>query len=199
MGVGEQLKGALGAIVPESPAPDVTLVVPGLNEAESLPLLAAQVKEALGPETSYELIFIDDGSTDDTWNVIEELNAADSAVRGVRLRKNFGKAMALAAGFERARDGTVDRQRHVDQPLHQLDHPAHQRRLGLVGIGVGVEHNAGVDVEHRGAGGDLGECIAFNCCEVTFVHFSSKFFAAGRIDAFTNYTEWLVETNDNFL
>lgn len=107
MGVGEQLKGALEAIAPESPAPDVTLVVPGLNEAESLPLLAAQVKEALGTETSYELIFIDDGSTDDTWKVIEELNAADSAVRGVRLRKNFGKAMALAAGFERARADIV--------------------------------------------------------------------------------------------
>ncbi|MGB8330187.1 MAG: glycosyltransferase family 2 protein, partial [Polyangiales bacterium] len=103
MGVGEQIKGALGAIVSEPRKPKVTLVVPGLNEAESLPLLAAQVKDALGSETSYELIFVDDGSTDDSWEVICALNESDPAVRGVRLRKNFGKAMALAAGFERAR------------------------------------------------------------------------------------------------
>lgn len=107
MGVGEQLKGALEAIVPESRAPEVTLVVPGLNEAESLPLLAAQVKEALGTETSYELIFVDDGSTDGTWQVIQDLNESDPAVRGIRLRSNFGKAMALSAGFERARADIV--------------------------------------------------------------------------------------------
>jgi glycosyltransferase involved in cell wall biosynthesis len=103
MGVGEQIKGALGAIVYETRKPEVSLVVPGLNEAESLPLLAAQVKDTLEPETSYELIFVDDGSTDDSWQVICELHESDPAVRGVRLRKNFGKAMALAAGFERAR------------------------------------------------------------------------------------------------
>jgi glycosyltransferase involved in cell wall biosynthesis len=107
MGVGEQLKGALEAIVPESRVPAVTLVVPGLNEAESLPLLAAQVKEARGPEASYELIFVDDGSTDNSWQVIQDLHKSDSAVRGVRLRSNFGKAMALAAGFERARADLV--------------------------------------------------------------------------------------------
>jgi len=107
MGVGEQIRGAIDAIVPESTVPELTLVIPGLNEAESLPLLAAQVKEALAPETSYELIFVDDGSTDDSWRIITELNEADPAIRGIRLRKNFGKAMALAAGFERARAEVV--------------------------------------------------------------------------------------------
>lgn len=106
MRVGEQLKGALEALAPASPEPVVTLVVPGLNEAESLPLLAAQVKEALG-ETPYELIFIDDGSTDGSWEVITQLHETDQAVRGVRLRSNFGKAMALSAGFERARADIV--------------------------------------------------------------------------------------------
>jgi glycosyltransferase involved in cell wall biosynthesis len=105
--VGEQLREALEAVAPESEAPKVTLVVPGLNEAESLPLLAAQVKAALAPETSYELIFVDDGSTDDSWKVIQALHQSDPTVRGVRLRKNFGKAMALAAGFERARADIV--------------------------------------------------------------------------------------------
>ena len=106
MGVGEQLRGALEAVVPSTREPAVTLVVPGLNEAESLPLLAAQVKEAL-PETPYELIFVDDGSTDETWNIIGELNESDPAVRGVRLRSNFGKAMALAAGFQSARADVI--------------------------------------------------------------------------------------------
>jgi glycosyltransferase involved in cell wall biosynthesis len=86
---------------------DVSIVVPGLNEAESLPILAKQIREAIADEMSYEIIFIDDGSTDDTWAVICELNETDPSIRGVRLRKNFGKAMALAAGFERARAGTV--------------------------------------------------------------------------------------------
>ena len=107
MGVGEQLKGALDAIVPEAKVPQVSIVVPGLNESESLPILAEQIKEALAPDTTYELIFIDDGSTDNSWEVISGLSAADPAVRGIRLRKNFGKAMALAAGFERARADKV--------------------------------------------------------------------------------------------
>jgi glycosyltransferase involved in cell wall biosynthesis len=107
MGVGEQLKGALDAIASDPKPPQVSVVVPGLNEAESLPVLAEQIKEALAPDTTYEVIFVDDGSTDNTWQVITELQAADPAVRGIRLRKNFGKAMALNAGFERARAEVV--------------------------------------------------------------------------------------------
>lgn len=106
MGVGEQLKGALETVAKGFREPAVSLVVPGLNEAESLPLLAEQIREAL-PETPYELIFVDDGSTDETWGVISELHEADPSVRGVRLRANFGKAIALAAGFERARADVV--------------------------------------------------------------------------------------------
>ncbi|MBI4954395.1 MAG: glycosyltransferase [Myxococcales bacterium] len=89
------------------PVPRISLVVPGLNEAESLPELAARVHEALGGEHEYELIFVDDGSTDATWEVIGKLHAENERVRGVRLRKNFGKAMALSAGFDRARGAVV--------------------------------------------------------------------------------------------
>ena len=106
MTVAEQLRGELEGRVLALPEPAVTLVVPGLNEAESLPLLAAQIKEAL-PDTPYELIFVDDGSTDDSWQVINDLHEADPAVRGLQLRANFGKAMALAAGFEHARADIV--------------------------------------------------------------------------------------------
>ena len=69
------------------------MVVPGLNEAESLPELAQRVHEALNGRVTYELIFVDDGSTDDSWKIIGELHAKNPLVKGIRLRKNFGKAL----------------------------------------------------------------------------------------------------------
>ncbi|MEZ4442113.1 MAG: glycosyltransferase family 2 protein [Polyangiaceae bacterium] len=86
----------------------LSFVIPGLNEAESLPELArsiSAVAKELGQE--HEIIFVDDGSTDDTWQVIAGLREELPSVRGVRLRANFGKAMALSAGFARARGETV--------------------------------------------------------------------------------------------
>ncbi|MBW2528311.1 MAG: glycosyltransferase family 2 protein [Deltaproteobacteria bacterium] len=91
----------------ESSAPELSLVVPGLNEAESLPELARQIHEAIGDEFSYELVFVDDGSTDDTWKVIRRLKKKYPTVRGIRLRDNFGKAQALSAGFSRVRGRIV--------------------------------------------------------------------------------------------
>jgi len=85
-----------------SPSPLVSVVVPGLNEGESLPELAKRIDAVLEPLGPYELIFVDDGSTDDTWQRISELNAQRTSVRGIRLRRNFGKAMALTAGFKLA-------------------------------------------------------------------------------------------------
>jgi glycosyltransferase involved in cell wall biosynthesis len=107
MTVARQLERGEAVASLESTKPEVTLVIPGLNEALSLPLLADQVHEALGGTTDYELIFVDDGSTDDSWRIINDLHQRNSAIRGVRLRRNFGKATALAAGFERARADIV--------------------------------------------------------------------------------------------
>lgn len=90
------------AAISADAAPRVSIVVPGLNEGESLPELARRIRESLDGRVSYEIIFVDDGSTDDTWQVISRLHADDARVRGARLRKNFGKAMALLAGFGRA-------------------------------------------------------------------------------------------------
>ena len=83
--------------------PEISVVVPGLNEGQSLAELARRIAEALAPVASYELIFVDDGSTDDTWQRICELHERQPTVRGVSLRRNFGKAMALKAGFTLAR------------------------------------------------------------------------------------------------
>jgi glycosyltransferase involved in cell wall biosynthesis len=83
--------------------PEVSIVVPGLNEGKSLPELARRIHEAIAPLGSYEVIFVDDGSTDDTWQRISALHEERPAVRGVSLRRNFGKAMALKAGFKLSR------------------------------------------------------------------------------------------------
>ncbi len=90
-------------MAPEEPSPGVSIVVPGLNEAESLPELAQRIEQAIGTTETYELIFVDDGSTDNSWEVIRNLHAGDARIHGLRLRTNFGKAMALSAGFRQAR------------------------------------------------------------------------------------------------
>ena len=86
----------------------LTLVIPLYNEAESLPELVAQigaVRATLG--LPVQILFIDDGSTDDSWAVIRRLAETDPDLAGVKFRRNFGKAAALQAGFERATGGVV--------------------------------------------------------------------------------------------
>ena len=82
--------------------PDLSVVVPVYAEAESLPELADRIREALAART-FEVWLVDDGSRDDSWDVIEALCAADPRFHGVRFRRNYGKSAALAVGFERAR------------------------------------------------------------------------------------------------
>lgn len=84
--------------------PEVSLVIPLLDEAGSLPELADCIAAALdGAGRSFEVWMIDDGSTDGSWEVIERLHAEDPRFAGVRLRRNYGKSAALAVGFARAR------------------------------------------------------------------------------------------------
>ncbi len=87
-----------------STPPDLSIVVPVYDEAESLSQLHAEIQAALVPLTlSYEVIFVDDGSRDASWEIICRLANTDARVRGIRLRRNFGKAAALTAGFRAAR------------------------------------------------------------------------------------------------
>ncbi|HKB02920.1 MAG TPA: glycosyltransferase family 2 protein [Gemmataceae bacterium] len=86
------------------PAPGLSLVLPVHNERESLPPLFDQIAAAVqAAGVSAEVIFVDDGSRDGSWDVIRDLAARDPRVRGVRFRRNFGKAAALQAGFEMVR------------------------------------------------------------------------------------------------
>lgn len=84
-------------------APDLSLVVPAYNEAESLPELADRIRAACDAgDLAFEAWIIDDGSRDGTWQAVADLHAADPRFRGVRFQRNYGKSAALAVGFERA-------------------------------------------------------------------------------------------------
>lgn len=80
---------------------DISVVIPLLNEAESLPELHEWIVRVMQANNfSYEVIFIDDGSTDNSWEVINALSSKDTHVKGVRFRRNYGKSAALNVGFE---------------------------------------------------------------------------------------------------
>lgn len=82
---------------------ELSIVVPLYNEAESLPELHAWIKRVLDAhQLSYEVIFVDDGSKDGSWNVIESLREQDTQVRGIKFLRNYGKSAALHTGFEAA-------------------------------------------------------------------------------------------------
>ena len=83
-------------------------MIPLLNEAESLPELTRWIARVLQTNgLTYELILIDDGSTDDSWAVIEALAADDATLRGIRFNRNYGKSAALNVGFEATRGRVV--------------------------------------------------------------------------------------------
>lgn len=82
---------------------DVSVVIPVYNEEESLPELERWlVKVCTDSNLSYEIIFVDDGSSDSSWNTIRDLSHNNKAVRGIRFRRNYGKAAALHSGFAEA-------------------------------------------------------------------------------------------------
>lgn len=87
-------------------AVSISVVVPLYNEEESLPELAAQLQEALKGET-FDVCFVDDGSTDRSWDVICELHKTYDFVSAIRFRKNYGKSTALQAGFEKVKGDIV--------------------------------------------------------------------------------------------
>jgi glycosyltransferase involved in cell wall biosynthesis len=91
-----------------SDAPGLSVVVPVFNEREALPELSGEIEracESLG--TDWEVIFVDDGSTDGSGEFLEDLASERAGVVAVRLRRNFGKSAALSAGFERSKGDVV--------------------------------------------------------------------------------------------
>lgn len=87
---------------------NISVVIPLLNEEESLPELCEWLEKVMIQNSfSYEVILIDDGSKDASWNVIEQLSSKNSHIRGIKFRRNYGKSAALNVGFEAAQGDVV--------------------------------------------------------------------------------------------
>jgi glycosyltransferase involved in cell wall biosynthesis len=87
---------------------DISVVIPAFNERESLPELSAWIARVMQENGySYEVLIVDDGSTDGSWDAIRELAGADAHVHGLRFLRNYGKSAALYCGFERAQGDVV--------------------------------------------------------------------------------------------
>lgn len=87
---------------------DVSIVVPLFNEEESLPELCAWIARVADEHRlSYEVILCDDGSTDDSWTVVENLRRSNPCIKGIRFQRNYGKSAALNEGFKAAQGDVV--------------------------------------------------------------------------------------------
>ena len=87
---------------------DISVIIPLFNEAESLPELCAWIARVMEENSfSYEVLMVDDGSTDGSWDVVRELSSANPAVHGIRFRRNYGKSAALYCGFAQAQGDVV--------------------------------------------------------------------------------------------
>jgi glycosyltransferase involved in cell wall biosynthesis len=87
---------------------DVSIVVPLFNEDESLPELCAWIERVCNANNlSYEIVLVDDGSTDDSWQVIENLIATNTNIKGIKFQRNYGKSAALNEGFKAAKGDVV--------------------------------------------------------------------------------------------
>jgi len=87
---------------------DISVVIPLYNEDESLPELAAWIERVmLANNYTYEVIMVDDGSTDNSWAVVEELRANNSNIKGIKFQRNYGKSAALNEGFKAAQGNII--------------------------------------------------------------------------------------------
>ncbi|MFN5920516.1 MAG: glycosyltransferase family 2 protein, partial [Bacteroidota bacterium] len=87
---------------------DISVIIPLFNEDESLPELTVWIERVMNENNySYEILFIDDGSTDKSWQVIENLQQQYTAVKGIRFRRNYGKSAALNVGFQESKGRVV--------------------------------------------------------------------------------------------
>ncbi len=88
--------------------PDLSIIIPSYNERESLPELVSWIDKVMKDNGySYEVIIVDDGSSDGSWDVISQLAAGSPLVHGIRFRRNYGKSAALFCGFEKAQGNVV--------------------------------------------------------------------------------------------
>ncbi|SHG50928.1 Glycosyltransferase involved in cell wall bisynthesis [Fodinibius roseus] len=124
---------------------ELSVIVPLFNEQQSLVELAERTGEALAGSTSFELIFVDDGSSDQSWREIKKVTESYSWARGIRMQRNYGKSTALQTGFEQARGAYIatmdadlqDDPFEISAMLQQLK----ERQLDLVSGWKKVRHD----------------------------------------------------------
>ena len=111
----------------------ISLVIPVYNERESLVALHAEISEVAAKLTEHvEIIFVDDGSKDDSWQLVCDLASKDERIRGIKFRRNFGKAAALAAGFAAAKGGVIiTMDADLQDDPHEIPHFLEKLRGGL--------------------------------------------------------------------
>ena len=87
---------------------NISIIIPLFNEEESLSELCVWINKVMQAHNfSYEVLLIDDGSKDNSWNVIENLSSDNSNIKGVKFRRNYGKSAALNIGFSKAQGNVV--------------------------------------------------------------------------------------------
>ena len=87
---------------------DISLVIPAFNESESIPELVGWIDRVMNENKfTYEVLFINDGSTDDTWDTIIKLRETNPSIKGINFSRNYGKSAALYSGFEMAKGDVV--------------------------------------------------------------------------------------------
>jgi len=87
---------------------DISVIVPLYNEEESLPELEAWIRRVMDENNySYEVIMVDDGSSDNSWNVVQDLHALNPFIKGIKFQRNYGKSAALNEGFKMAKGNVV--------------------------------------------------------------------------------------------
>jgi len=87
---------------------DLSIIIPLKNEEESLPELAEWIRRVCTEhQYTYEIIMVDDGSTDNSWEVIEKLRVIDNNIKGIKFQRNYGKSAALNEGFKAAHGEVV--------------------------------------------------------------------------------------------
>ncbi len=87
---------------------DISVVIPLFNEEESLPELVEWIEKVMADNHfTFEIILVDDGSKDNSWDVVESLSKKSNAVKGIKFRRNYGKSAALYCGFDEAQGDVV--------------------------------------------------------------------------------------------
>ena len=87
---------------------ELSIVIPVLNEEKNIPILVDRIKDVMsGVDSNYEVIFVDDGSTDGTFNVLKSLYEKNVIHKVIEFRRNFGKSVALSAGFKLAEGNII--------------------------------------------------------------------------------------------